>query len=257
MKVQEILGRTLNEIPVGPDWTRPLPHTSVGMEVEVEGLHGVIGNLKHWQLSRDGSLQNGVEFISHPVWGTAITGALEELGEYFKENPPYISFRTSIHVHVNCLDMEADALVRLMLLYLMYEPALFRLHQKWNRYYNIFCVPAHESLGIQKSYAEMISMLENQGHIADGYGLSKYSALNINPLRQLGTIEFRHMGGTDNVNEISAWVNVLLQLKAAAIMDEPIDQPEEVWGDLYPMLDIKPADLETGQRIINRLQLWR
>ena len=255
MKIQEILGRRLNEFAVGPDWTRPLPHTSVGIEVEVEGDAGNANGLKYWTTVNDGSLQGGIEYVSEPVWGTAITGALEELGQQFKLYRPYASFRTSVHVHLNCLDLPVDALIHLLKLYLMYEIPLFRLHE--NRYNNIFCIPAAEAIGILKGYADCINMLEGDMHIPNGYIKTKYSALNINPLRQLGTIEFRHMGGTVDMNDIDKWIDIILQLKCAALLGEPLDSPEDVWGEYLPLLDIKPADLETGRRIINRLDIWR
>lgn len=255
-KMSEIIGRQLAEFSVGPDYTRPHPHTSVGIEVELERIVDPPQFLKRWHLERDGSLQNGTEFISEPVWGTAITDALVELEEFLDTEKPLVSFRTSVHVHVNMLDMQAAGMARMLKGYLLYEPALFRLHEDWNRHNNIFCVPARESVIIQKGYGMLLRDLE-RGHVSTGYINSKYSALNPNCLRSLGTLEFRHMGGTTDVKKISDWIDILLQLKTAAILEADMSDPKDVWGDLHDKLDVRPDDLIEGQSIINKIRMWR
>ncbi len=257
-KLSQIVGRNLREIPVGPDYTRPHPHSSVGIEVEVEGIRGLMRDgMKRWRVdTNEGSLVNGVEFISEPVWGTAITDSLEELGEFFEQHPPHISFRTSVHVHLNVLDMDDEQLQHMIRLYLMYERALFRLHDKWNRAECIFCVPAASSVVIQQGYSQLFQHLK-RGTVDRGYVPWKYSALNTNCLRELGTLEFRHMGGTSDMNEISHWINILLQLKVAALLDEPIDNPKEVWGEYHNALIITDEDMAIGHQLIQRLNIWR
>jgi len=44
--------------------------------------------------------------------------------------------------------------------------------------------------------------------------VSKYSALNLLPLTKLGTIEFRAMEGTDDLNRIIDWIGILTSLNA-------------------------------------------
>ncbi len=113
-KISNIVNRRLPEIPVAPDDRRPHPHTSVGIEVEVEGVQVDEFESKRWKVVKEGSLQNGVEFVSDPVWGTAIVDALDELTEFFGQNPPYISYQTSVHIHDNVLDMYPHHLERMV-----------------------------------------------------------------------------------------------------------------------------------------------
>ncbi len=109
---------------------------------------------------------------------------------------------------------------------------------------------------IQRAYARLIKDI-GHGGIDAAYTSSKYCAMNANSLRGLGTFEFRHMAGTIDVAKISAWINIILQLKVAALLQEPLDKPDQVWGPFEKELDIRPEDFESGHSIINNLQLWR
>ena len=256
MNMSEMLDRKLPEIPVAPDPLRPHPHTSVGIEVELEGVTiSRRANLKRWEIVGDGSLQDGCEFVSLPVWGTAITDALEELQDVLAEYTPHVSFRTSVHVHINILDMDLQALAKMIQLYIIYEPALFRLHDNWDRKNNIFCVPCRKSRAIFSAYSALLRDL-NHNRYRGGYLRSKYCAMNINSVGTLGTLEFRHMGGTTEVNKIDSWINILLQLKVAALSDVDIFNVDEVWGPYRNNLDVQDKDIESGVELINQLSMW-
>tara|TARA_R110000851_G_scaffold37319_4_gene96457 strand:+ start:2961 stop:3737 length:777 start_codon:yes stop_codon:yes gene_type:complete len=255
MKISEALDKRLAEFPVLPDHTRPHPHTSVGIEVELEGLRkSDFNDLKRWRIVSDGSLHDGIEFVSDPVWGTAITDALNELDDQLRGKEPHLSPRTSIHVHINVLDMEMDALARFIKLYVMYEAPLFRLHEEWNRTTNIFCTPCHKSVKIMRSYSNIIKNLKRQ-HINRTDLPSKYCAMNTKCLTSLGTLEFRLMGGSVDIVKIDRWINILLQLKLAALEDRDINNPEEVWGPYFPTLEIVAEDIEQGKRMVDYLTL--
>ncbi len=255
--VSDLVGKRLPEIPVVADYARPHPHTSVGIEVELENIRaGNIPPLKRWQKDTDGSLQGGVEFISDPVWGTAISEALEELRMALLTEQAIATFRTSVHIHLNVLDMTAPQLIRLLELYIMYEPALFRLHQNWNRSSCLFCVPVHSSVRLQQNYGRVLSDIQDRSTAAlhESY---KYSGLNLRTVNTLGTIEFRQMGGTDDMNCISDWINVILQLKVAALLKEPMEDSKEVWGEYHSLLDIHDEDYALGRKALDYINLWR
>ena len=253
-KLSRYIGKHQPEIPSMPDYTRPHPHTSIGIEVELEGITDYHVEWKRWNTASDGSLYDGVEFVSEPVWGTAITDALQELQGFLNGQKPHISFRTSVHIHMNVLDMTKESLANLLKINLMYEKALFRLHSEWGRESCIFCVPASESVLIRQAYATLLSNLE-KGFVRDDYLPCKYSATNINSLARFGTVEFRHMGGTADTNKISDWINILLQMKTSAILGAKVSDPSDVWGEYESSLDIKPADLKLGRELVNNLEL--
>ena len=256
MKVSSLVGKTLDQFEVKPDQMRP-SDTAVGIEVEVENMRGSsCQGLKFWNTTQEGSIVRGCEFVSKPIWGTAITEALDELRELFKKSDPYLSFRTSVHVHLNMLDSEHEHLNQLVLLNLLYEPALFRLHQEWGRYDNIFCVPARKSIKVQDGYAKLLQDLD-QGRIRTDYVGYKYSAFNPNALAQFGTIEFRHMGGTADMDEVDQWINVLLQLKLAAVKGTELTDHRKVFGKYHSLLDIHEEDIMDGMQLIDYIQMKR
>lgn len=254
--LSRIFNKRLPEIPTMPDPLRPHPHTSVGIEVELEGSFRDIPDMKMWRVESEGSLIGGVEFVSEPVWGTAITDALMELDKVLKENSPVISFRTSTHVHINCLDITATQLIRLMSIYAMYELPLFRMHG--DRINNIFCVPVSSSVELQKSYAGLYDYTEQLGDGSRWRVRSKYAALNPNSLVDFGTLEFRHMAGCTDMGEISNWIDTLLQMKASALRDDlDITNPRDVWGSEVDRLHIQEGDLERGSQVIESINMWR
>ena len=256
-KLGKIVGKRFLEIPAGPDYSRPHPHTSVGIEIEVEkvGSRMFGPDFKRWTTTSEGSLVNGVEFVSDPVWGTAITDALDEIKAYFKEALPYVSFRCSVHIHVNVLDMPTDRLLDLLRLGILYEPSFFRLHE--GRRDNIFCVPVASSYKIQQGYAAAAGHLVRGRNFDSNVVPSKYAAINLNNLTSLGTIEYRHMAGSVDVQRISDWIDVLLQLKTAALLEADIYDPDDVWGEMRDRLTIEDSDIEEGRIIINHLSIWR
>lgn len=255
MKMSQLVGKKLDQFKVMPDAARP-SDTAVGIEIEVENIELDVHKLKLWDQVSDGSIVRGVEFVSKPIWGTAIKDALDEIRAVFKKHDPYLSFRTSVHVHINVLDMEPAQLEHFVLLYVMYERPLFRLHEDWGRYDNIFCVPVRKSMKVQSGYAKLLSDLTRQQIRSDYVGY-KYSAFNPNSLALFGTMEFRHMGGTADMDRVDQWINILLQLKLAADEKLKLSQPSDVFGKYRRLLDIRDTDITDALELIEYIQLLR
>ena len=253
MKICDIVGKKLIEREVSPDHSRPAARTSVGIEVELEGVSPATG-LNWWSCVNDGSLNNGIEYVSEPVWGTSISDALDEMSAVLAEDPPYLSFRTSIHIHVNVLDLNPRELEHFIKLSVFYEPALFRLHNDWDRYENIFCVPAKKSTLVQRGYGSLLHDIRHECVRGD-YVASKYAALNPNSVATFGTLEFRHMGGSADMSRVSEWINLLLQLKVSAQEKIPFDQPKKVFGKYFSQLTLKPEDTEDGWNMLEFIDL--
>lgn len=236
------------------DKERPDPAGYVGIEIEVENVGWAPSSQWNtrslWTLTSEGSLRDGIELVSVPVAGKNIDRALEDADTFLNIYTPHISFRTSVHIHVNVLDLTCEELSRLMKLYLYYEPAFFRLHKEWDRSENLFCIPTYASFEIQEAYRRLDYDLRS-GVVRNNYLPWKYSALNSNSIYEHGTLEFRHMGGTSDMKAISSWINILLQLKEAARQDAPPDQPKKVFGKYYESLQVLPRDLEQGQELLD------
>lgn len=212
MKVKDNWGLNLDGDNCHP-WFTCLREAAVtdficGVELEIESI-------KTWRpdvlserrvtIEEDTSLRNyGREFILSP-------SSYEEACETFKlvheniikhSSYDHFSDRTSIHVHVNVRELELKQLRQLMLVYALFEPIFFDLVGK-EREHNIYCVPLSYTY-IPSSYSKSIVTLVETWH--------KYTAFNMAPAKEKGTVEFRHMYGTGDVHVFSDWLGRIKSL---------------------------------------------
>lgn len=147
--------------------------------------------------------ENGLEFVSKTgLTKDQIIFGLQHLftTDVFKV-PPKNSIRTSVHVHVNIMDMTMGQFKSMLLFYLFLEPYMFKISGQ--RYRNIFCQPVvNSSMPI---YA-LLASTGNHSFLASLGVWTKYSALNLACARTMGTVEFRHHCGASSSKEISNWM---------------------------------------------------
>jgi hypothetical protein len=194
-------------------------NTYLGIEVETENVTYWDDHYSpYWRMVEDGSLRNnGREFVTVPIKAYRVENALTTLFKNQLNKDIDFSERTSIHVHMNVRTLTLAQLQAMILLYLVFEKALFR-YVNPERYTNIFCVPLNET-----TFAQKLKDLFHQNTL--NLSWSKYTALNLCPIFEKGTIEFRHLHGTKDVEEIVNWINLLLCLKKMALMKSP----EYIW----------------------------
>ena len=197
-----------------------------GIEVEIENVSYKreddavpVG----WSKKGDGSLRNGVEYISWPANAAESRALIASLYLFFIEQlkkTPEFSWRTSIHVHLNVRPLTTQQLGNLSLLYCIFEFLLFRFAAP-ERMDNIFCVPVTDStLGSKLNTflnSPILKVLPADSLIYLFDGWDKYSALNFSRLRDLGTVEFRHMGGTWDTEKLGYWLNLIGALYDASV----------------------------------------
>jgi hypothetical protein len=106
-------------------------------------------------------------------------------------------------VHTNCQDLTFEQLNVLITLYQVFERSLFDFIGE-GRDKNIFCVPWYETT----LSSSIITRIQEQGGGALK-GWQKYTALNLLPLTTQGTIEFRHMAGTNDIAKILEWLRII------------------------------------------------
>ena len=150
---------------------------------------------------------------------------LEQFFERSKVTEANYSERCSVHVHANCRDLSLDQVSVVALLYQVFEVLLFQFIGA-DRNKNIFCVPWYETT---LTY-NVINNLKSGDH----HGLKKwqkYTALNLLPLYRYGTVEFRHMAGTNNLKFIIDWCNLIGCLFAYA-KEHTLEQTKEWIIDL-------------------------
>lgn len=222
-KIREVM-KTLPELFKGNPLTVVDNSTYVGIEVEVEGVKKA-ELIKHqvlpmWSMVADGSLRNnGIEFVSVPIRGDQIYQSLVVLDHFLKKNcRPVFSERTSVHVHMGVRKLNIEQLFVLILTYLIVEKVLFKFVEKcgFSRENNIFCSPITDS----KYYLHLSNLFYCWNKEQYGAFLKnttafwkKYTAFNLLPLVEKGTLEFRHMGGILDTQVLMNWINLILSLK--------------------------------------------
>lgn len=176
-----------------------------GLECEIESVGSInisSGKIAHVE---DGSLRNnGREFLTVPSNREEALELFHNIHAEVEFNRPEEKFsqRTSIHVHMNCLSLETVEISNIIRNYAMLEPLFFMMVDS-ERLHNIHCVPLSETF-LPKFYSHDLKPLIKRWH--------KYTALNIKPLSDLGTIEFRHMHGHDDTVLLNEWLTVLENL---------------------------------------------
>lgn len=209
----------------GHDETHSLSQVKVfvaGLECEIESVRSKT-NLAGFGATHDGSLRNeGIEFISQPLPRETLLGAFKNLHakiEYYNKDEAF-SPRTSTHVHVNCRTLDDKQVKTMTLLYALFEEFFFTMVDDTRRG-NIHCVPLTETV-LTNYYGYDLNYMLSRWH--------KYTALNLLPLGKLGTVEFRHMQGTDNVDLMTEWLTTLDNLwtlcQKVQITQETLSNPD-------------------------------
>lgn len=190
----------------------------LGLEIEVENAEpSVVHHYPLWQLKGDNSLRNGIEYVSHIMRGGRVLYALNQLYSCLPSRATF-SPRTSIHVHVNALDLTPKQVGALVLIYAVVEKLLYRFVGHGREKSN-FAVPMYDShianTLVRNLWAEPflgVGVTEN----------SRYLGLNLDSIRKFGSLEFRHLHGTRNIKTIVDWINLLLRLKLY-VMEKDVD----------------------------------
>lgn len=179
----------------------------VGTEYEIESVekwNDVVN--ESFLIEEDHSLRNnGREFKTKPVTFDESIRLFNLLHDNLELGSEPYTFRTSIHVHVNCCYLEDTQVRQLLLLYAMFEPLFFSFVERstWKRDTSIFCVPLNYT-SIPMWYKADLPLIHAKW--------MKYTAFNLLPLSHFGTVEFRHLGGTGDVEVYRNWLKIIQQL---------------------------------------------
>lgn len=210
----------------------PFPwETYVGVEVEVERWTITSSAEQQqiyeracqaWSRKNDGSLRNnGVEFVTFAglkakeifpytrlLFNTFDVGRVWAQTQRSKANE--FSHRCGLHVHIDMTGRNLEAVYKSLLVYSVVEPLLFLV--SGNRKDNKFCVSVHDC----RSAVEDLIHYGHAGRWDDFIRAvakaSKYTALNVAPLRGFGTLEFRQHEGTHDPQRVINWVSILCDM---------------------------------------------
>jgi len=173
----------------------------VGIEVEVERTNVVDIVPEYWHTKSDGSLRNGgTEFVSSPIKARYVPYALEQLLGRSLSKDCSFTMRTSVHIHLDVQTLTKDQVLALTMLYSLFEPAFYKFCGR-GRHKNIYCVPINDT-------TTPVSLTQNPLGKWD-----KYTGYNMRTLTNYGTVEFRHMPGTYDLNKLVSWVDIVTKFR--------------------------------------------
>lgn len=230
MSLGRALGIPSSVLSYEPDTALVLPKCRIGLEFEFENVSAraleskkaVEKILPFYHLTKDDSLRNnGLEFVfREPMFGKDAVSAVHELCQWAQEQGYVSSKRTGIHVHLDVRDVEPSQLVGMLLMYAIYEPAIYN----WigdARDENIFCLPWYQAEGgvievtrVIQAATTTTSETEKNLLKEETKRVSRYAGLNLNALHKYGSIEWRHLKTTADASRIIAWINICQMFKA-------------------------------------------
>lgn len=199
------------------------PDLIMGLELETEnasrdGDTYSVGLGKGWRVARDGSLRDtpttrAYEFISNPMPLGTLLPELKAFFEYTKFDEENYSDRCSVHVHTNVTDFTQDMLASLAMVYTIVEDVLFKYvnhhgaknEDGYSRDTNIYCIPWSQCR-MNHRLIEKFFVPNTRDHL---HQWQKYTALNLLPITEIGTVEWRHMHGTADLDKLTTWLNVI------------------------------------------------
>ena len=194
----------------------------VGIEIETEGSFCPEINVNGWKTEDDGSLrgyENAEYVLKKPVYRDAVRGALLKLSKMWKHHGAIFSPdcpRTGVHVHINCQEMSFTQLVNFYCLYIILEDLLIKYCGPL-REGNLFCLRTRDAEYTIKRLLDVINSGDWKLLTLEDI---RYSSANLCALPKYGSLEFRALRGTTDVNEIQTWILILLKLKDASLKFE-------------------------------------
>lgn len=213
-----------------------------GIEIEVEGRNLLQAIAGKWTDKTDGSLRGeSREYILRkPLDLDAAKEALVDLNKALTSNKAVLdfSFRTSVHVHVNVLDMNKKTLHSFLYLSHLFENVLVN-YSGTERTGNRFCLRCSDA---EYKVGIMYDFLTQNGFRGLNEDVIKYSAINIAPITTQGSVEFRSMRGTLDTAILYPWLDVLQNIRnmsqimsvkdiAAEATSAPKELIKKVFGD--------------------------
>lgn len=207
-----------------------------GVEIELEGLHILTEAMsirKFWGMHNDGSLRANItgraggagqalEYVSsQPLNRKQTSESLKVLFDFLNKPPVKVfpSYRTSVHVHVNCGREKWRTVYNYITLSIIFDE-LFSSINGEHRIGNNFCL---RFIDAEAPIREMTECMEHSGYISVP-DMMRYSSINFASLKKFGTIEFRSMECTTDLERVEAWISTLQRLKEAARdFQNPVD----------------------------------
>lgn len=196
------------------------------------------GKLSNWKCEQDGSLRNGLEFITKtPHTLTNIVKEANELYDWLDNFPYDLSRRCSTHIHVDVRDFNTAQMFALILMWGVYEYDWINILAQ-ERHNNKFCLTDYitpNNASFKFSCLGPVHRVLNARTRGANY---RYTALNVcDPMLHQGSVEFRSMQGNTDITSLQQWLNrITVIVNTARRFNTPISMYR-----LYNALRCKPA----------------
>lgn len=203
----------------------------IGLEIEVEGRN-LPRLAKYWRNEQDGSLkgEETAEYVlSKPSDLNGVRTALDYLNKCYIAQETIVddTVRAGVHVHINCQHLTMTQLYNFITIYLLLENLLV----KWCGEYregNLFCLRACDAewmLSIIRAAATSNKKAFRTMFHRDEL---RYASMNLKALGDYGSLEFRAMRGTRDLDLIYTWAETLFNLRQfACSFEKPTDIIEQ------------------------------
>lgn len=205
-----------------------------GLEIEMEGLPEgglVFPPVAGWAVHNDGSLRNGIEFVSAgPRTVEQLTGDIATLAQTFRglDFTPVFSYRTSLHVHANCRDLTWIQIANLWAIYTIFEIPLMEMGGE-ERIGNVHCQSTADCHEVVERFKQCFDDKPVKSKVYGDQAFDfnrhigrltnrdrRYASFNFASLPNFGTVEFRSHRGTMDAATVIGWVQTILAMKNAA-----------------------------------------
>lgn len=198
----------------------------VGLELEFEGKNLPVVEDEFWKSTNDGSLRGGIEYVLRsPVKLEHLDKSLEYLFRKLDVTKIRETYRAGIHTHINIRKLTPIQVINFFVLYSIFEEVILSLCNE-SRRNNLFCL----SNTVANGYVDEIIGIVKSGKVANfNTDVIRYSSMNLKPVPVYGSVEFRALESTTDVNKILFWSTVLVQLRdKAKEFDTPLQIMEMV-----------------------------
>lgn len=235
----------------------------IGVEVEVEGA-GLPNRLLGFNVVKEGSLrqvmgEEGKEYVFRsPVPVKQGLDLLDNLATLLYSGEKIVQFsnRTSVHVHVNVTDLTIPEWFTYLFLWVLYEDALINFCGN-ERKGNLFCLSSRDAEGLMFAL-EKFAQERNTAHLNDEI---RYCAVNTAATAKYGSVEFRSMRGTLDMDVLGPWISTLISLRDKAqeigspnkLIEQIFVNPEkftkDLFGDDHFVYDFPDLDRQVRENI--------
>lgn len=209
----------------------PISPGDIGIEIEAEAGNPFPINKQipgDWVATTDGSLRgNSIEYVSaFPVKYESVDMHLKGLKDAIEKYGVKIrqSFRAGVHVHINMRPYKLNEIANFAAVYFILEHALVRFCGD-NREGNLFC------LRLEDAEAPLFFLQEALRN--DNYGVFetdniRYASLNFRSLSRHGSLEFRAMETTPDLEKVGPWAKMLYQMREYAVRNPRNTYAEQI-----------------------------